>query len=176
MWTSVVFRSAIGLPRSADTEVGALINKPKQKVEKNKRQRPQKTFLICFPKWEKNTLKYWQLSEQAKECLQHNDPGNYLYCSMRGNQWQWIYLLFQKWSLWGDKTTLQHLFSDNATVGCRDERRGNGKSLDLKIPSSGQNATRSKKFLKLKIGFYHNLKHFHPWALSEHWASPSVCY
>lgn len=53
MCTSVVFRLAIGLPRSADTELGALINKPKQNL-KNKRQRPQKTFLPCFPNGKKH--------------------------------------------------------------------------------------------------------------------------
>lgn len=47
-----------------------------------------------------------------------------------------VTLVSQHRSLWGGKTTLQHLVIDNATVWYRDERRGNGKSLDLKIPQT----------------------------------------
>lgn len=48
MWASVVFRSAIGLPRSADTEVGALINKPKQNWKKIKNNGHRKHFYHVF--------------------------------------------------------------------------------------------------------------------------------
>lgn len=132
VWSSGL---AVSLSRSADTELGALINKPKQKLE-NKRQRPQKTFLTCFPNG-KNTLQCLQLLEQVKECLRHNDLENYLCCWIGGsndNGFTNVILLFKYRSFWGDKMTLQHLIIDNAAIWCRDERKGNEKSLDLKIP------------------------------------------
>lgn len=50
MYTSVVFRLAIRLPRSADTELGLLINKPKQNRESKKMAR--ENISTMFSKWE----------------------------------------------------------------------------------------------------------------------------
>lgn len=56
MRTSVVFRLAIGLPRSADTEFVALINKPKQNIKKKKKTKVTENISTMFSKWEETHL------------------------------------------------------------------------------------------------------------------------
>lgn len=163
MRTSVVFRLAIGLLRSADTEVGGTDQQTQTKYKKikKKRQRPQKTFLPCFQDGKENTLKYWQLLEQVEECLQHNDLRKFPYCRVEGgsndNGLTGVTLLqFQYWSLWGDKMTLQHLIIDNAThyvAGMRDEEMGSPWTSTSPHDHNGRSATRSKCGEKKK-GFW----------------------
>lgn len=58
MRTSVVFRLAIGLPRSADTEFVALINKPKQNIKKKKKDKGHRKHFYHVFKMGRNTFEY----------------------------------------------------------------------------------------------------------------------
>lgn len=79
-----------------------------------------------FSKWENtqwNTERRWK-SVRNTMILEFPFTGG-------GSNDNNIIMSSQYWSLWGDKMTLLHLMIDNATLRCRDERQGNGKSLDF---------------------------------------------
>lgn len=116
-----------------------------------------------FSKWEKNTLKYWQLLEQAEECLQHNDLENYLHCFMLGE----VMTLDLRVSSYNSFST-DHcevvtwhsntfsLIMPHYDAGMTDE--GMGSRWTSKSPHRyhGQNAIRSK-FLSLKIRIFEEI-------------------
>lgn len=150
MCTSVVFRLAFGLPRSADTELRALINKPKQNWKNVKDNGHRKHFYHVF-QMGKNTLKCWQLLEQAEECLQHNDLENSCTVEWGGIRTMDSLQLFYCCNYnstdhcgaikWHSSTFI----SDNATLRCRDETREwevNGPQNSL-IRNHCQNETRN---------------------------------